>query len=235
MTDMADTELLDADTEMTPTPDLPITPKTAGRAKPRGAPKGTRKRRATDEVADPRVTKAKAIVTKTELHLWQATDCPFDTPFPASLLVVATSHEQAHKLALEASPVKGSKSLEERMGIHRVDLTRETVAFPGMGGPIVSTNRADSADAQAPAKLRVFMFEDFAWFDYVPAIAIVIAMNETVAHDLLGYELRKKNAPPCAGEDRTFYTELDLKKGLVVVLSTGNPPDPHGDNDDTMA
>lgn len=205
-------------------------PKATARAKPKG---GSRKRQASQDITEleaqqeaARPAQRKLVrVKKRTMSVFQALDAPFNTTFPASLLVVAPTSGDAKDLALEHSPVKGSKSLESRMTMHPVDLTKPTVAFPGMGGPITplrNPDAADSADGTTPKAMTLYMFENFPWFDYVPAVAVVVAPDQPTAQQMLEAELLHKGAPVHQQQtDAWTWTEILVVEGIVVTLSTG--------------
>lgn len=211
-------------------------PAPAATAKPkasRAKPKVSRKRRPTEstaeleasEQADRSAARKIVRVKKETLGVFQALDAPFNTPFPASLLVVAPTASDAKELALQHSPVKGSPSLENRMTIIPIDTHKPTVAFPGMGGPITPLRNpdGDSADGTAPKEMQIFMFEDFPWFDYVPAVAVVVAPDQPTAHQMLEAELMHKGAPLHQQSGEWTFTLIEVKPGIVVTLSTGLP------------
>lgn len=211
-------------------------PPSASVAKPkasRAKPKVSRKRRPAEstaeleasEQADRSATRKIVRVKKETLSVFQALDAPFNTPFPASLLIVAPTAPDAKELALQHSPVKGSPSLENRMTIIPIDTRKPTVAFPGMGGPITPLRNpdGDSADGTVQKEMQIYMFENFPWFDYVPAVAVVIAPDQPTAHQMLEGELMHKGAPLHQQQDEWTFTEIAVNKGVVVTLSTGLP------------
>lgn len=161
------------------------------------------------------------------LSVFQALNTPAKAVYPPSLLVVAPTAADAREIALMHSPIKGSESLNARMEIHPIDITRPTVSFPGMGGPVTPLRyqEAASADGVVLDNLRIFMFEDFPFFQHSPPVALVIAPTEDDAKRMLTDKLLEIQAPKVAQQNtETRFTEIEVKPGVVVTLCTGLPP-----------